>query len=82
MRTPNQVRADIKAAQEAVAEAFDRRDFDGAGVAQDAADRLERELRDFDEAADHYQDFLEWEPVEKPYRELPDCPSCWAMAGA
>lgn len=83
MRTPTQVKADLTVAEEAVAEAFNRRDFDGAGVCQDAADRFARELRDFEENYDHYQDFLEmFEPVERPYREIPDSPECWSMAGA
>ncbi len=83
MRTPAQVKADIEVAKKAVAEAFDLRDFEGAGLAQNAVDSFERELSDFDEEFDHYQDYVEmFEPVERPYRELPDSPECWSMAGA
>lgn len=70
-------------AEQAIQDAFDKRDFDGAGICQDAADSLRRELRDWDEESDHYQDYVEmFEPTEKPYRELPDSPECWSMAGA
>jgi hypothetical protein len=74
MKTPSQVREAIKAGREALEAAFDKRDFEGCGIIQNGLDELEQELRDFQEDEGYEPSPVEFEPVEKPYRELPDGP--------